>query len=163
MQAESSAGPYHAEDFLPWAGALCLHVVAVTQMTMTQLLRHLTLTLEEIWMVQSTRFILLMRQWKLGDFKLHNKLFAEGRLEPLSAVAQLTDFLDQDICPHTLTLYRMKVSVRAGEGVLLSTIKASGQRTRSPKAASSHSGCPSCLPFLPRFSRRGEQSMSADP
>ena len=114
-------------------------------------------------MVQSTRFILLMRQWKLGDFKLHNKLFAEGRLEPLSAVAQLTDFLDQDICPHTLTLYRMKVSVRAGEGVLLSTIKASGQRTRSPKAASSHSGCPSCLPFLPRFSRRGEQSMSADP
>lgn len=33
MQAESSAGPRHAEDFLPWAGAVGLHVVVVTQTT----------------------------------------------------------------------------------------------------------------------------------
>ena len=74
-----------------------------------------------------------MRKWKLGDFKSHNKLFAEGSLEPLSAVAQLTDFLDQAICPRTLTLYAMKVSVRAGEGVLLSAIRASEQRRRSQR------------------------------
>ena len=97
-----------------------------------------------------------MRKWKLGDFKSHNKLFAEGRLEPLSATAQLTDFLDQAICPHTLTLYHMKVSVRPREGVLLSTVRASGQRRRGQRGRSQSlpaltqvapRTCRSCLTF----------------
>jgi len=107
-----------------------------------------------------------MRKRKLGDFKSHNKLFVEGRLEPLSAAAQLTDFLDQAVCPRTLTLYHMKVSECQRRGPFVNCkglwAKEKGAKEKEPKPASSHSGCPSYLPLLPHFSGRGEQSMNAE-
>ena len=90
-----------------------------------------------------------MRKRKLGDFKSHNKLFVEGRLEPLSAAAQLTDFLDQAVCPRTLTLYHMKVSECQRRGPFVNCkglwAKEKGAKEKEPKPASSQFRLPLLL------------------